>query len=124
MNSGGLGRAAPSKDMFDHTEDGAALSHGPDLKDRAEEASAFLKALAHEARLMILCMLIDGERSVGELEVALDMRQPAVSQQLARLRADNLVEARRDGKNIFYSVNRSEVREVITALNRAFCRVP
>lgn len=110
--------------MYDLTENGATMSHAPDLKDRATEASGFLKALAHEARLMILCTLIDGERSVGELEVALDMRQPAVSQQLARLRADNLVEARRDGKNIYYRVVRPEVREVIVALNRAFCRIP
>jgi DNA-binding transcriptional ArsR family regulator len=118
-----MGRAAPSTPMYITDED-ATVSHAHDLKDRAEEASVFLKALAHEARLMILCMLIDGERSVGQLETALDMRQPAVSQQLARLRADNLVEARRDGKNIYYSVVRPEVREVIVALNRAFCRVP
>ncbi len=91
------------------------------LVRNASEASAFLKALAHETRLMILCLLIDGEKSVSEIEQALGLRQPAVSQQLARLRGENLVEARRDGKNIYYSLARTEVREIIEALHRAFC---
>lgn len=93
------------------------------LLANAREASEFLKALSHEARLVILCTLIDGEKSVSELEQMLSLRQPAVSQQLARLRADNLVETRREGKNIFYSLARPEVVEVIGALYRAFCKV-
>ena len=88
----------------------------------AGEASAFLKALAHEGRLVILCLLTDGEKSVIEIEQGLDLRQPAVSQQLARLRADNLVESRRDGKNIYYSPARADVRDVIQALHRSFCK--
>jgi DNA-binding transcriptional ArsR family regulator len=92
------------------------------LLANARDASDFLKALSHEARLVILCLLVDGEKSVTELEQMLNLRQPAVSQQLARLRADNLVETRRDGKNIYYSLARPEVREVIGALHRAFCR--
>jgi DNA-binding transcriptional ArsR family regulator len=92
------------------------------LRENARKASDFLKALSHEARLVILCLLVDGEKSVTELEQMLNLRQPAVSQQLARLRADNLVETRRDGKNIYYSLARPEVREVIGALHRAFCR--
>jgi len=88
----------------------------------AAEASEFLKALSHEARLVILCLLIEGERSVGEIEEMLDLRQPAVSQQLARLRADNLVETRREGKNIYYSLARAEVRPVMQALHAAFCK--
>ena len=88
----------------------------------AEKASTFLKALAHEARLVILCLLIEGEKSVSEIEELLRLRQPAVSQQLARLRADDLVETRREGKNIYYSLARPEVREVIEALHRAFCK--
>jgi DNA-binding transcriptional ArsR family regulator len=91
------------------------------LVANAREASEFLKALAHEARLMILCLLIDGEKSVTEIEQTLRLRQPAVSQQLARLRNDGLVETRRDGKNIYYSLARTETREVIEALHRAFC---
>jgi len=88
----------------------------------AQEASGFLKALAHEARLLILCLLIEEEKSVSDIEEILKLRQPAISQQLARLRADNLVETRRDGKNVFYSLARPEVREVIGALHRAFCQ--
>jgi DNA-binding transcriptional ArsR family regulator len=92
------------------------------LLDNAREASEFLKALSHEVRLLILCFLIDGEKSVSEIEKMLELRQPAVSQQLARLRADGLVETRRNGKNVYYSVARSEVRDVIQSLHDAFCR--
>ena len=74
-----------------------------ELMSNAQRASEFLKALAHEARLLILCLLLDQEKTVSEIEDALRLRQPAISQQLARLRADGLVETRRDGKNIFYS---------------------
>ena len=90
----------------------------------AQEASGFLKALAHEARLLILCLVIEKEKSVTEIEEILSLRQPAISQQLARLRADGLVETRRDGKNIFYSLARPEVLEVIGALHRTFCQQP
>lgn len=93
-----------------------------ELLEQARAASEFLKALSHEARLVILCQLAEGEKSVTELEQSLNLRQPAVSQQLARLRADDLVATRRDGKNIYYSLARDEVREVISALHRAFCR--
>jgi DNA-binding transcriptional ArsR family regulator len=102
-------------------------SHSIDIETmlaNAQEASTFLKALSHEARLVILCVLIDGEKSVGDLEKLLMLRQPAVSQQLARLRADNLVGARREGKNIYYSLARPEVREIVESLHRSFCAVP
>ncbi len=92
------------------------------LISSAQEASGFLKALAHEARLLILCLLIEEEKSVTAIEEVLSLRQPAISQQLARLRADGLVEARREGKNIFYSLARPEVREIVGVLHRVFCR--
>jgi DNA-binding transcriptional ArsR family regulator len=92
------------------------------LAANVQEASEFLKALSHEARLLILCHLTEGEKSVTKIAQMLDLRQPSVSQQLARLRADGLVKTRRDGKNIYYSLVRPEVREVIEALHRAFCR--
>ena len=92
------------------------------LLTNARQASEFLKALSHEVRLLILCFLIDGEKSVSEIERLLKLRQPAVSQQLARLRADGLVETRRNGKNIYYSLSRSDVRDVIEALHEAFCK--
>ena len=93
-----------------------------EMLENARKASEFLKALSHEARLAILCLLIEGEKSVGAIEEQLDLRQAAVSQQLARLRADDLVKVRRDGKSVYYSLARPEVIEVISALHRTFCR--
>src|SRR6266851_10096500 len=83
------------------------------MQDNAKRAADFLKALAHENRLMILCILSQGEKSVSELERLLSLRQPTVSQQLARLRADGLVETRRDGKTIYYSLASEEARIVV-----------
>jgi DNA-binding transcriptional ArsR family regulator len=88
----------------------------------ARRASDFLKALAHESRLMILCILAEGEKSVSELEDILSLRQPTVSQQLARLRADGLVSTRRDGKAIYYNLASDEARVVIGAIYDVFCR--
>ena len=88
---------------------------------RAREASEFLKALAHESRLMILCDLLHGEKSVGELEALLARRQSTVSQQLARLRLEGLVSARRDGKTIYYSIASDKARSIIGALYDSFC---
>jgi DNA-binding transcriptional ArsR family regulator len=87
----------------------------------AGQASDLLKAMAHPTRMFILCALIKGERSVTDLEGMLHMRQPAVSQQLARLRADELVATRREGKKIYYQLARPEVIGVIAALHEAFC---
>jgi DNA-binding transcriptional ArsR family regulator len=91
------------------------------MADSAREASEFLKALAHESRLMILCNLLDGEKSVGELETHLSLRQSTASQQLARLRLEGLVSARRDGKTIYYSIADQKVRSVIGVLYTTFC---
>ncbi|WP_321345845.1 metalloregulator ArsR/SmtB family transcription factor [Breoghania sp.] len=93
------------------------------MQDKAGQASAYLKALAHENRLMILCLLCEGEKSVTELESLLSLRQPTVSQQLARLRADNLVSTRRDGKTIFYSLGDESVRRILSTLYSMFCRI-
>ena len=92
------------------------------MVNKAKEAADFLKALAHEDRLMILCILSQAEKSVSELEELLELRQPAVSQQLARLRMDGLVAARRDGKTIYYSLASDEARLVVGALYQAFCQ--
>jgi DNA-binding transcriptional ArsR family regulator len=88
----------------------------------AKRASDFLKALAHENRLMILCILAEGEKSVSELEEMLNLRQPTVSQQLARLRANGLVSTRRDGKAVYYNLASDEARAVIGAIYDVFCR--
>ena len=92
------------------------------MANNAKRASEFLKALSHESRLMILCILADGEQSVSDLEELLDLRQPTVSQQLARLRTDGLVSARRDGKTIYYTLASHEARIVVEAIYDAFCR--
>ncbi len=91
------------------------------LADSARRAADFLKALAHENRLMILCILSQGEKSVSELEEILSVRQPNVSQQLARLRAEGLVSTRRDGKTIYYSLASEEARVVVGAVYEMFC---
>lgn len=87
----------------------------------AQSAAAYLKTLAHEGRLMILCHLGSGEKSVGELESLLEIRQAAVSQMLARLREEGLVATRRDGKTIYYSLADQNTYEVIQLLYRLFC---
>jgi DNA-binding transcriptional ArsR family regulator len=92
------------------------------MADNAKRASSFLKALAHESRLMILCILAEGEKSVSELEQLLSLRQPTVSQQLARLRAHGLVSTRRDGKIVYYSLASAEARTIIGAIYDVFCR--
>ena len=86
----------------------------------AREASGLLKALAHEGRLLILCDLLHGEKSVGELEALLSRRRPSVSQQLARLRLEGLVSTRRDGRTIYYAIANDWVRSV-GALSPSFC---
>ncbi|MCP1337366.1 ArsR/SmtB family transcription factor [Futiania mangrovi] len=92
------------------------------MATHAREARDFLKALAHESRLMILCMLCRREMTVAELCAALDQRQPAVSQQLARLREENLVTIRREGKHIHYSIASEDARTVVSLLYDIFCK--
>ncbi len=91
------------------------------LAQSAKEATDFLKALSHEGRLMILCYLADGEKSVIQLEQLLSQRQPTVSQQLARLRMDGLVEARRDGKMVYYQLAGERVLQVMQVIYDQFC---
>ena len=86
----------------------------------ARDASEFLKAMAHPTRLLILSILCQGERSVTELEQLLALRQPTVSQQLARLREDGLVKARRQGKTMYYSLGSNDTRIVVEAVSRMF----
>jgi ArsR family transcriptional regulator, virulence genes transcriptional regulator len=87
----------------------------------ADHASELLKALANRHRLMIICQLIDAERSVGELAAFLDIRDSTVSQHLALLRKDGLVTARRDGQTIWYSISSCPAREVVETLYRIYC---
>ncbi len=87
----------------------------------ATRAAAFLKAISHESRLMILCYLSSGEKSVSELENLLSSRQAAVSQQLARLRMEGLVEPRREGKAIYYRLSDDRSRQIIDLVYELFC---
>lgn len=93
----------------------------PDIVENAGIAATFLKALANENRLLILCHLAEGERSVTELKALLGVRQPTLSQQLARLRAENLVKTRREAKSVYYSLASEEARRVIALLYEMFC---
>ncbi len=88
----------------------------------AQAASNFLKAISHEGRLMILCHLASGEKSVTELEDLLSARQAAVSQQLTRLRLEGLVTPRREGKAIFYSLSDNRPRQIMEVVYDLFCR--
>lgn len=99
----------------------AAPAPPSEMARSAEAAATYLKTLAHEGRLMILCHLGSGEKSVGELESLLEIRQAAVSQMLARLRDEGLVTTRRDGKTIYYSLADENTVEVIGLLYRLFC---
>ena len=92
-----------------------------ELLENAKRASNFLKALANENRLIILCCLAEGEKNVGDLETMLGIRQPSLSQQLARLRSDRLVETRRDSKQIYYRLASEEAHQMIGLLYEMFC---
>jgi ArsR family transcriptional regulator len=91
------------------------------IRENAETASDFLKAISHEGRLMILCALANGEKSVTEIEAMLATRQAAVSQQLSRLRLEGLVTARRDGKQIYYRLTDDRARMIIERVYELFC---
>ena len=93
-----------------------------DMQVAAAEASELLKALANPHRLMIICQLIERERSVGELASLLRLRDSTVSQHLALLRKDGLVRPRRDGQTIWYSITSVPARELLTTLYRIYCR--
>lgn len=92
-----------------------------ELRQKAGEAAAFLKLLASEQRLLLLCLLLEGEASVGALAERSGATQPNVSQHLAKLRAMGLVQTRRDGTTIHYSLADPTVEPIVAALYRRFC---
>jgi ArsR family transcriptional regulator, virulence genes transcriptional regulator len=92
-----------------------------DMQSAATQASELLKALANPHRLMIICQLLERERSVGELANLLALRDSTVSQHLALLRRDGLVETRRDGQTIWYSIASQPARELLATLYRLYC---
>jgi len=92
-----------------------------ELRAAAGEATGLLKALANPDRLLVLCNLAEGEKNVTMLQQILQLRQPTLSQQLARLRSDGLVETRRDGKTIYYRLASNQARRVIGLLYELYC---
>ena len=92
------------------------------ILSNAEMASSFLRALSHEGRLMILCHLVSGPKSVTELKNRLFCRQSAASQQLTRLRHEGLVDFYKDGKHIYYFISDRKVMQAITLLHGMFCQ--
>lgn len=91
------------------------------MQAAAGEATVVLRALANEDRLLLLCQLSQGEKSVGELEELLDLHQPTLSQQLGVLRSEALVNTRRDGKRIYYSVADKKVLALLNTLYEQYC---
>lgn len=89
--------------------------------DQARQAATLLRALANPTRLMLLCSLVEGEHSVGELNERIPMSQSALSQHLARLREEHLVATRRQSQTIFYRIADPMVLELIAPLHRRFC---
>ena len=92
-----------------------------DMRASASRTCGMLKTLANPDRLLLLCQISQGERCVGELEEALDIHQPTLSQQLGVLRDEGLVNTRRDGKRIYYSIASKEALAVMQVLYDQFC---
>jgi DNA-binding transcriptional ArsR family regulator len=91
------------------------------LRRAADQAVGALKLLANTERMLLLCQLSQGEMCVSELEAQLDIHQPTLSQQLGVLRNEGVVNTRRDGKNIHYSVADAKLLEILAVLYRLYC---
>lgn len=94
------------------------------LEKKAAQAANAMKSLSNKWRLMILCQLVGGEKSVGELLEAVELSQSALSQHLAVLRANGLVSTRRESQSIFYSVKGREAPVILAALYDVYCAAP
>ncbi len=93
-----------------------------EMLDQVRQASEMLKALSHENRLLILCLLLDGEKTVSEIESSVGLAQATVSQHLSRLRLERLVATRREGRQIFYFIVDTKVSALIHTLHSLFCK--
>jgi len=96
----------------------------PAMRTAADRACSLMRVMSNPDRLMLLCQLAQGERRVGELEELLDIQQPTLSQQLAVLRDESLVETRREGKQIFYRITSDTVLAVLAVLYQQYCASP
>ena len=92
-----------------------------EMEATAEKVSDLMKVLSNKNRLLVLCQLVEGEKSVRALAELIDVREQAMSQQLALLRKDGLVGTRRDGQTIYYSLARSDIRPLMEFLYRTYC---
>jgi len=111
----------PKFDLPENTEPEIIISRSEKMLKNAQKTTDFLKSLAHTGRLMILCRLAEGPATVGELEEMLEMNQSSVSKQLARLREDHLVDTKRDGRSIYYSLSDDKARQIVGTLYEMFC---
>lgn len=101
--------------------DGLAIPRASAMQEHAADAAGLMKALGNESRLMILCMLAEGERSVSDLNENIPLSQSALSQQLARLRRQGLVTTRRESQTIFYDLADGPADRVIQLLHDIYC---
>lgn len=101
---------------------GTASDVVEELAARADAVAGFLKGLANAHRLLILCALLDGERSVGELIAATGIAQTSMSQHLAKLRAEGIVGVRRQHRMLFYSIDHAAARDIMAVLYGHFCK--
>lgn len=93
-----------------------------ELKEKVGEATTFLKKLSNPDRLLVVCALVEGERSVRELEDGLGIRQPGLSQQLAELREARLIVGRKEGKQVFYRLADPRVETFVHTMHDLFCK--
>ena len=92
------------------------------LAEGAKQATSFLRTLAHESRLLVLCLLIErGEMTVGQLLEEVDLSQSALSQHLAKMRDEGLVDKRRDAQNMYYFIADPNVAKILSSLKEMFC---
>lgn len=93
------------------------------MRQAASEATALLKAIANEDRLLLLCQMVEGEKCVSDFETLLDIHQPTLSQQLGVLRTEGLVKTRREGKRIYYSLASPQALQILGTLYGLFCPI-
>jgi len=108
-------------DGKEHRNQELVVPAANDMQEHAADAASLMKALGNESRLMILCMLAEGERSVSNLNEIIPLSQSALSQQLARLRQQGIVKTRRESQTIFYSLAHGPADRVINLLHDIYC---
>lgn len=102
----------------------ASAALGANMQAQAEQAAELLKALSNPQRLRVMCLLIDGERTVGEINAEVELSQSALSQHLAVLREGGWVQTRRESQNVYYSVSEGPVHRLLETLHDIYCPAP